>query len=87
MCKTIKDFEFIFVFPINKKGLTIPKGVSRCRKAKDKRVQLPTEKAQSNTMFEKLYTKNKATPILLKSRLYSEDTDDPSSTRHEHTII
>jgi hypothetical protein len=54
MCKTIKDFQFIFVFPINKKGLTIPKGVSRCRKAKDKRVQLPTEKAQNNAMVEKI---------------------------------
>ena len=87
MRKTIKDFQFILVFSINKNGLTIPKGVSRYRKANDKHVQLPTEKAQNTTMVEKLYTKNKATPSLLKSRVYSEDTDDPSSTRHEHNII
>ena len=66
MCKNIKDFQFIFVFSINKKGLTIPKGVSKCRKAKDSHVQLPTEKAQNNTMVEKIYTENKATPTLLK---------------------
>ena len=52
--KTIKDFQFMFVFSINKKGLTIPKGVNRCRKAKDKRVQLPREKAQNNAMVEQI---------------------------------
>jgi hypothetical protein len=66
MCKTIKDFQFILVFFIHKKGLTIPKGVSRCGKAKDKHVQLPTKKAQTNTMVEKIYTENKAAPTLLK---------------------
>ena len=54
MRKTIKDFQFILVFSINKNGLTIPKGFSRCRKANDKHVQLPTEKAQNTTMVEKL---------------------------------
>jgi hypothetical protein len=87
MCKTIKDFPFIFVFSINKKGLTIPRGVGICRKAKDKHVQLPTEKAQNNTMVEQIYTENKATPTLLKSWVYSEDTDAPFSTRHEHHFV
>ena len=44
----------MFVFSINKKGLTIPKGIIRCRNAKDKRVQLPREKAQNNAMVEKI---------------------------------
>jgi hypothetical protein len=87
MCKTIKDFPFIFVFSINKKGLMIPKGVGICRKAKDKHVQLPTEKAQNNTMVEQIYTENKTTPTLLKSWVYSEDTDVSCSTRHEHHFI